>query len=219
MAEGKLMAKIYVASSWKNHHQPGVVHVLRGVAHEVYDFRRPTKDNAGFSWKEVDPNWQTWTHDEYLKALDSEEAKRGFSLDMNAMKWADICVLVLSAGSSAHLELGWFAGYQAAEAARAVTSPRFVFEPSKRSIILLAPDYDDDEATEYLHDVAGHSMRMGVACAPCGDIEGCWLTSSLERRKTAVRHRPFEPELMYKMADAVVTSIHEVIETIEGWGC
>ena len=40
------MAKIYVASSWRNKYQPEVVAALRKAGHEVYDFRNP-KDNPG----------------------------------------------------------------------------------------------------------------------------------------------------------------------------
>ena len=33
--------KIYVASSWRNLLQPGIVLALRRCGHEVYDFRNP----------------------------------------------------------------------------------------------------------------------------------------------------------------------------------
>ena len=35
------MARIYVASSWRNKYQPEVVAALRKAGHEVYDFRNP----------------------------------------------------------------------------------------------------------------------------------------------------------------------------------
>lgn len=35
------MKKIYVASSWRNSHQPAVVQALRADGHDVYDFRNP----------------------------------------------------------------------------------------------------------------------------------------------------------------------------------
>lgn len=35
------MAKIYVASSWRNQYQPQVVRFLHEQGHEVYDFRHP----------------------------------------------------------------------------------------------------------------------------------------------------------------------------------
>ena len=33
-----------------------------------------------------------------------------FKADLDAMLWADVCVLVLPCGRSAHTEAGWFAG-------------------------------------------------------------------------------------------------------------
>ena len=35
------MAKIYVASSWRNVFQQDVVDILRDLGHEVYDFKNP----------------------------------------------------------------------------------------------------------------------------------------------------------------------------------
>jgi hypothetical protein len=102
--------KIYVASSWRNILQPGVVAALRSMGHEVYDFKHPEPGDSGFSWSEIDPGWLKWTADEYKKALEHPAAQRGYALDMGAMQWADACVLVLPCGRSAHLEAGWFAG-------------------------------------------------------------------------------------------------------------
>ena len=103
--------KIYVASSWRNDSQPGGVKALRAAGHEVYDFRDP-QDNGGtgFHWSAIDPDWQGWTPAEYVTALDHPVAQDGFAYDFNAMKWADVCVLIGPAGRSAHLELGWCAG-------------------------------------------------------------------------------------------------------------
>jgi hypothetical protein len=102
--------KIYVASSWRNQHQPEVVRVLRAVGHEVYDFRNPLPGNNGFHWSEIDPTWQDWTPERYRHALGHPIARRGFARDYEGMCWADCCVLVLPSGRSAHLEAGWMAG-------------------------------------------------------------------------------------------------------------
>jgi hypothetical protein len=105
------MAKIYVASSWRNAIQPEIVATLRQSGHEVYDFRNTPHVDAGFSWKELDPGWQQWTAEAYRKHLLSHpRAAQGYMADMRAMEWADTCVLVLPCGRSAHLEAGWFAG-------------------------------------------------------------------------------------------------------------
>ena len=103
------MAKIYVASSWRNKYQPEVVRFLRENKHEVYDFRNP-HGNTGFSWSEIDPNWKDWGIDEYKEAIKHPIAEAGFNSDFNAMKWADTCVLVLPCGRSAHTEAGWMKG-------------------------------------------------------------------------------------------------------------
>ena len=102
--------KIYVASSWRNEQQPGVVRALRQSGHEVYDFKNPRPNDNGFHWSEIDEAWETWTPTEYRDALDHPIAKCGFASDFDAMKWADTFVLVLPCGRSAHLELGWACG-------------------------------------------------------------------------------------------------------------
>lgn len=102
--------KIYVASSWRNELQPGVVSELRSYGHSVYDFKNPFPGNSGFSWSEIDPERHKWTASQYIAALKHPIAERGFASDFNAMKWADTFVLVLPCGRSAHLELGWACG-------------------------------------------------------------------------------------------------------------
>ena len=102
--------KIYVASSWRNQRQPTVVRALRDAGHEVYDFRNPLPGNTGFRWSEMDPDWQTWTPEQFRKALDHPIADSGFALDMDALRDCDACVLVLPCGRSAHLELGYARG-------------------------------------------------------------------------------------------------------------
>lgn len=101
--------KIYVASSWRNKEQPFVVAELRHLGHEVYDFRNPP-GAAGFGWSNVDENWKDWTHSEYVEHLDGSIATKGFNNDFNAMQDADVCVLVLPCGASAHTEAGWMSG-------------------------------------------------------------------------------------------------------------
>ena len=102
--------KIYVASSWRNQYQPDVVRRLRAAGYDVYDFRNPREGDTGFHWSEIDPDWQSWTPDKYVVAMQHPIAVAGFKSDFDAMKWADACVLVLPSGRSAHLEAGWFCG-------------------------------------------------------------------------------------------------------------
>lgn len=103
------MAKIYVASSWRNAFYPEVVERLRAAGHEVYDFRNPPHGN-GFHWSDVDPMYMDWTVEQYAAGLKDPKSEAQFKNDIQAMEWAEACVLVLPCGRSAHTEAGWFAG-------------------------------------------------------------------------------------------------------------
>ena len=104
------MARIYVASSWRNPYFPDVVNRLRAAGHEVYDFRNPPHGGAGFHWTDIDPNAPAWTYAQYAEGLHHPLAERQFQADIDALTWADTCVLVLPCGRSAHTEAGWMAG-------------------------------------------------------------------------------------------------------------
>ena len=113
--------KVYVASSWRNIFQQAVVFTLQAAGFEVYDFRNPP-ENTGFSWEQIGLQHSASLHDDitkvldvsyvddYLPALQHTRAIDGFNADMGALRAADICVLVLPCGRSAHLELGWATG-------------------------------------------------------------------------------------------------------------
>ena len=104
------MPRIYVASSWRNPYDEQVVKRLREEGHEVYDFRNPPHGGNGFHWTDVDENAPDWTFAEYDEGLSHPLAERQFKADLDALEWADACVLVLPCGRSAHTEAGWMAG-------------------------------------------------------------------------------------------------------------
>jgi len=126
--------KIYVASSWRNEYQQGVVSILRNNGHEVYDFRNPKPGDTGFAWSDISENWKSWSPEEFRIALNHSVAKSGFKLDFDAMKWADACVLVLPCGRSAHTEAGWMKGQG---------KKVFVFMICKQEPELMYKIYDD----------------------------------------------------------------------------
>ena len=142
------MAKIYVASSWRNAYQQDTVRALVAAGHEVFDFRHPWKGYEPFHWADIDERWQQWSVEEYRKGMLHPIAEEKFGHDFEAMEWADVCVLVLPCCRSAHAEAGWFAG-------------------AGKKVIVYMPE-------------------------------------------------PQEPELMYKMFDAVVQTQEEVLGLLEG---
>jgi hypothetical protein len=146
---------IYVASSWRNPWQPGVVKFLRGKGHEVYDFREPTPGEKGFAWSEIDSDWREWRPDVYRKALDHKIAKHGFKRDMDALRACDACVMVLPCGNSANMEMGWAVG------------------AGKKTAALFPYDVP-------ITAIGGHSVGERP-CGPCGDLDGCWLPGKLKK--------------------------------------
>lgn len=101
---------IYLASSWRNLYQPGILTILRMAGHKVYDFRNPTPTYKGFSWGQIDANWHTWTPDQYRNALDHRIAREGFKYDIDALNECDTCILLLPSGRSASWEFGYACG-------------------------------------------------------------------------------------------------------------
>ncbi len=151
--------RIYVASSWRNLHQPQIVTELREAGHLVYDFRNPP-GRTGFEWSEIDPEWLAWSLEEYRQALEHPISQAGFASDFNAMKWADTCVLVLPCGRSAHLEAGYFTG-------------------AGKQLLILLPDEQEPELMYLMADHVCLSVPelLGKLAAPMdvgpGDRDGC----------------------------------------------
>ncbi len=125
--------RIYVASSWRNSHQQRVVELLRELGNEVYDFKNPPHGNTGFSWSQIDEDWEQWTTEQYAEALTHPLAEAGYKSDKDGMDWADTCVMVLPCGRSANTEAGWMKG-----AGKKV----FVYSPIKQEPELMYKIYD-----------------------------------------------------------------------------
>ena len=99
--------RIYMASSWRNEYQPEVVERLSGARHLVYDFKAR---HEYFHWRDIDADWEAWDGQALIEALDHCLPRRSFQLDFETMEWADVFVLALPCGRSAHLEAGWAIG-------------------------------------------------------------------------------------------------------------
>jgi len=144
--------KIYVASSWRNIHQPNVVSFLRFAGHEVYDFRY-----EGFSWREVDGDWQKWSIAQYQQALKHPCAERGFERDMRNLRECDACVYVMPCGPSASMEIGWACG-------AGKISIVYIPELREPDLMVKMADYitdDLDSIAEYLDSVAINRLAVG----------------------------------------------------------
>lgn len=168
--------KIYLASSWRNPEQPELVALLRNQGHIVYDFKNPAPDAQGFAWTQIDASDpSTWTVERFREILACPVAQQAFSLDFNAMREAEGCVLALPCGRSAHMEFGWMAG------------------ALKRCVVYMP------ETTERCL-VCGGGGQADYGDAHHGiDMQACHLCNGTGR----IAAWPFEPELMYLLGGTV----------------
>lgn len=123
MAKNRGPKHVYVASSWRNPLQQQVVQALAAQGLSHYDFRNPEHNNQGFSWLDVqtdprDPEQNRETPPKgqdlvsarrFREMLDHRAAQNAFNLDFDALQEAQVVVMILPCGKSAHLELGWAA--------------------------------------------------------------------------------------------------------------
>ena len=166
--------KIYVASSWRNEaRQQATVHALRSAGHEVYDFRNPAPGDTGFSWRQCATPEQLKDPRRFRdEVLTSDIARAGFEKDMGALRAADVTVLVLPCGRSAHLELGW--------GARNAKSIVLLDDPiSEPELMYLMNSTICITMEEMLHAVLFRCRHCGKAvpetcnqCALCADARG-----------------------------------------------
>ena len=104
------MARVFVASSWDNKYYPEVVQALRIAGHEVYDFRNPQLCDIGNHSTQINENARNSMFEQHAEGLRISLGEKQFLADIDALYWADICVIVLPCGRSAHTEAGFMVG-------------------------------------------------------------------------------------------------------------
>jgi hypothetical protein len=177
--------RVYVADSVRRtYFHDTVIQALRADGHQVYDHRNPEPGNNGFRWSDHDPNWRSWDLRRSIDALTSPPAEHAYKLDMWHLESATATVLVLPAGNSAHLELGFAKGR------------------GQRTAILYPP-LDFPQGGHTLSDrvcricytaLTGFRLKDGA--------HGCLLPSKRKAEMPA--------ELMYKMVDLVSLELSAV---------
>ena len=99
--------KIYLASSWKNAKLVReIANYLRVFGHEVDDFTDKSNGRFVFSFDKL-PDISSHNA---ISVLVFPEVKRAFTEDKKWIDWADVVLLLLPAGKSAHLEAGYAKG-------------------------------------------------------------------------------------------------------------
>jgi hypothetical protein len=99
--------KVYVIGSLRNLKVPRTASALRLAGYDVFDDWFAAGPRADAHWHVYEE--QHRRHG-YSEALAGYAARHVFEYDRQHLDWADAGVLVMPAGKSGHLELGYLAG-------------------------------------------------------------------------------------------------------------
>lgn len=100
------MKRVYLIGSLRNPHVPTLAAALRADGLEVFDDWHAAGPDADDHWQRYETNRGST----YQQALAGRPARQVFEYDKANLDRADVAVLLMPAGKSAHLELGYFIG-------------------------------------------------------------------------------------------------------------
>lgn len=100
------MAKIYLIGSLRNPKVPEIANKLREAGHEVFDDWFAAGPEADDYWQKYEQN----RGHNYKQGLEGYAAHHVYNFDKHHLDTNDMAILVLPAGKSGHLELGYMIG-------------------------------------------------------------------------------------------------------------
>ena len=98
--------RIYLIGSMRNEDIPVLGRALRALGHEVHDEWYAPGPNADEYWRE----YELAKGHTFIDAIKGRHAEEVFGYDKKYLDRADTVVLLMPAGRSAHLELGYAVG-------------------------------------------------------------------------------------------------------------
>lgn len=196
---------VYVASSWRNPIQPALCSVLTAAGIHHYDFRNP-EGGTGFSWSEV-------------REQVSEDRECHCGRLIRYTTWDEWRDLPPEPGNDypswRHVDTGY------------VTCGRLLGPGNIADPAILPKGRDWEDVQNYLQMVnhpraiAGFDSDFAamqkadtfVMVLPCGKsahLELGWAIGA-GKRTAILLEDPVEPELMYRMADHLATSVMDLL--------
>ena len=100
------MKTVYLIGSLRNSGIRQLATDIRSANFDVFDDWHAAGEKADDCWME----YERMRGRTYKQALEGYAAEHTYKYDLHHLISADICVLVLPAGKSSHLELGYFLG-------------------------------------------------------------------------------------------------------------
>src|SRR3990167_3689056 len=98
--------RIYLIGSLRNPDIPAIGNALRKEGYDVFDDWHAAGPHADDEWK----RYEQQRGRDYLQALSGYAARHVFDFDYRHIIMSDVGVLVMPAGKSGHLELGFMLG-------------------------------------------------------------------------------------------------------------
>ena len=98
--------RIYLIGSMRNENIPLLGRRLRALGHEVHDEWYAPGPNADDYWRD----YETAKGNTFVDAIKGRHAEEVFNYDKKYIDKADCVVLLMPAGKSAHLEMGYAVG-------------------------------------------------------------------------------------------------------------
>lgn len=100
------MKTIYLVGSLRNPDVPAIGRAIRDLGFDVFDDWHAAGPHADDEWQRYEDS----RGHSYKQALANHAAKHVFAFDKHHLDRSDIGVLIMPAGKSGHLELGYLAG-------------------------------------------------------------------------------------------------------------
>lgn len=144
---------VYLIGSLRNPRVPDVAAQLRAAGYQVFDDWFAAGPHADDAWRD----YEKARGHRLPEALNGEAAWHVFEFDKKWLEKADAVVLMLPAGKSGHMELGWALGKD---------KPGFILldnDPERYDVMYRFATGVATDVTELLRMMRGEDMRR--ACA------------------------------------------------------
>ncbi len=139
--------KVYLIGSLRNDKIRGYANDIRACGFDVFDDWHAAGERADEHWME----YERARGRTYLDALQGHTVKHAFHYDLAHLDSADIGVLIMPAGKSAHLELGYLLGQD---------KPGYIYmpdEPERWDMMVLFADQVFMDWPKLLVELRSHS--------------------------------------------------------------
>lgn len=104
------MTHVYVASSAKNPSAAPLIHLLQRTGYQVLDWTTASEPEEWVKWARSTEASEKWTTDQHIRFMGDPQMLDIARRDFGELQRAELGIIVLPAGRSAHLELGYLQG-------------------------------------------------------------------------------------------------------------